>query len=187
MGAYYDQGRYWCRITDQALSESKEKKTPCLALTFQVLGRVNEADPDGELERCLNYERTCYIYLTEKTMEFAVETLKVLGFDKPSLKYLDLSVTGACDLRNSEVVMKCGIEDYQGKSMERWSVYRERGAMEHAPLEKTKLRQLDALFGKSLKAAAASSSKPVEQPEPVSMTVNPNHSITAPETDDVPF
>jgi hypothetical protein len=180
-GPYYSVGRYWGKITQQALGESKEKKTPFFAIRFIVTGKVDPADPQGDLIACEQYERTLNMYLTEGTIEFVTRDLEKLGFQGDSFKYLDPSTPGFHDFTGVEGAFYCSHEEYEGKAREKWSLAKEGGTkLEVEPLESKQVRALDNLFGKHLKGLKKAAPKSeVKQPEPVG--------AGAPPSDDIPF
>lgn len=181
-GPYYSVGFYWGKITQQALGESKEKKTPFFALRFMVLGKIDPADPNGELIACEKYERTINMYITEGTIEFVTRDLGRLGFEGDSFRFLDPNTPGFHDFTNTEAAFYCSHEEYEGKAREKWSLAKEGGAkLEVEPLETKQVRTLDNLFGKHLKGLKkqATPKSEAKKPEPVAAGAAP--------TDDIPF
>jgi hypothetical protein len=55
--AFYDVGRYACKVTSQALGEAKTG-TPQFVLQFTVLGKVDPSDPTRYLPAPAQYQRT---------------------------------------------------------------------------------------------------------------------------------
>ena len=168
----YRQGRYWARCTSQVLGESKPKEgeshgTKFVALGFAILGEVNSADPDGALLTCAAGDRTVFLYLTEKTVERSIEELRSLGFDKDSFRYLLPEVAGYVNLAGTEVALQCRHDTYQGDTKEKWSLaFQGGGPPNIKPLNQAGVRQLDALFGKALKAKPAKSNGNGAKPQP---------------------
>lgn len=148
--AHYSPGRYRCKIVEQGFSESREKKTPCFAIKVKVIGLVDQTN--GDLLPCDSYERTVTLWLTDNTIENAIRNVRSLGFDGASFRELDPEVPGHTTLVGTEADFLCDHEDYNGKAMERW----EFPPPEARHLERVSglSKKLDALFGKSLKAAA---------------------------------
>ena len=153
MGTYYTTGGYIGRVVSQSLSESKQKGTPQFVLRVRIVAACDsvttEAIPLAENQQ---HERSVYIYLTEKAMEMALKALKVLGFNRNSLKYLDPEIEGHQDLTGLEVPLYCKIEQYEGEDQERWSIST---PFESKPVEPSSLKRLDALFSKGLKELVA--------------------------------
>lgn len=189
-GPYYAQGKYWVEAIDQALGESKTKGTPQFILRISILGTVIEEEPE-KYEPCSPGERSIYLYLTPKSIDYAVEDLASIGFDKPSPKYLDPRTPGFHDFRGQTFVAECHHESYEGKEQEKWSISSDRGfAVE--PIAQDKLRELDAMFGAQFKAKAKqkapAKAKPPANAEK-SLT-DPNLDLAAAaaaEKDEIPF
>jgi len=155
-GPYYAAGRYWGKVVNQQLGESSTGK-PQIVITFQVMGRVNAADPEGELLPCgENYERSVFRSITDKTIDWTMRDLATLGFTGTSFKQIDLGSPNACDLRGHELAFSCQHgTNQEGKPREEWSVSGEGNSVVVKPLEPKAVRDLDNLFGRQLKAMAA--------------------------------
>lgn len=171
---YYEPGRYWGKVTNQQLGVSGSGNAQ-IVITFRVLGKVNPADPDGDLLPCLNeYERSVFRTITDKTIEWVQQDLEKLGFDGDSFGQIDLQHSHCCDLRGTELAFSCTHEadnraEYAGVLRERWSIASDSGAPQVKPLDSKALRQLDAMFGKSLKAIKKNGKKaePAEELPPL--------------------
>lgn len=179
-GPFYAAGRYACKVTDQALGEAGTGN-PQFVLRFLVLGLVDPADPSKYLPATQQFERTHYRVITDKTVQYLLEDLKLLGFKGESFKALDPNNDGFHDFRGLDIDMWCGHEnDREGKPREKWSVARQGSKFEVKPLEPKKVRDLDNLFGKQLKAMK--SAEPIRtapaNAAPPSMEIS---------DDDVPF
>lgn len=184
---FYAVGRYACKVVDQALGESGTGK-PQFALRFQVLGLVDPADPGKYIPASAQYERTYYRTITEKTIGYFADDLKALGFMGESFKDLDPNTEGFHDFRGLDVDMWCAHEnDQQGNPREKWSVARVAGSLEMKPLERKKMRELDDLFGKSLKGMRQGAEAPKPKTANASTAPVPPADSTAISDDDVPF
>lgn len=150
MSTKFNQGEYVARVTSWGLTESKNKKTPQFVLRFTPIGKINPNDPTGATLSCPNYERSVYRAITKNTVNFLIEDLQYLGYNKASFKYLDPDEEGAHDFSNLEIRVRCDHEEYNGNVQERWNLARDGGA-ELVPLEGSKVRELDSLFGRTLK------------------------------------
>lgn len=158
-GPEYEKGQYRGTIISQALGESNTG-TPQFVFRFTVDARVNAGQEYATQEG----ERTCYIYLNDKTMEFATRDIRSLGFDKNSLRYLDPTVAGFHDFVGTSVQMFCKHEEYQGKTREKWNISNPR-EFDVKPVEQSKLRNLDNLFGRAMKASGATVKAPIAPPQ----------------------
>jgi hypothetical protein len=162
---FYEVGRYACKVIDQALGEAGTGN-PQFVLRFQVMGLVDPADPSAFIPARGQYERTHYRTITEKTISYFMDDLKALGFAGSSFRDLDPKSEGFHDFRGQDVDMWCAHEpDQKGGTREKWGVARQAGALEVKPLEPKKLRDLDNLFGKQLKAIKA-------EPKPTPVAVS---------------
>jgi hypothetical protein len=152
---FYEIGRYACKVVSQALGESSTGK-PQFALRFQVMGQVDPADPSRFIPARQQYERTHYRAITEKTIPYFIEDLKVLGFQGDSFRGLDSNTEGFHDFRGQDVDMWCSHEpDQEGNQREKWGIARQGGSLELKALEPKKVRELDNLYGKHLKGMKA--------------------------------
>lgn len=149
MAPFYQPGNFIGRVTHQALTETSTGK-PSFNLTCQIVEEVDQFGTSCPVDK--SYERTVYSVITEKTMPRFLEFLKLLGFNKMSLKFLDPNTSGFCDFTGQDVPLWCKHEEYEGELKEKWNVSLPRGEREPAkPLEANQVRKLDALFGKALK------------------------------------
>lgn len=173
--AHFQPGRYWARITDQQLGYNN-KGNKQLVLRFELIGRINPSDPEGELLPCDQFERTIFRVINENTLVYVLDDLEILGFDGESWAQLDLSHAEACDLRGQELAVSCTHEQYAGNAVERWGISREPTRPEIKPLEPKAQRELDNLFGRELKAhskAVRERKSQTEQAEPVAKAQPP--------------
>jgi hypothetical protein len=179
---YYTPGTYWGRITHQVLGKASTGN-PQLLVSFLVLGRVNQADPDGDLLSCgESYERTMYQTLTEKTIEFVTRDLERLGWAGSSWGDFDERNTGCVSIVGSEHAFYCSHKPNQDNTIlrENWSVARESTAPNAEPLTDSEYRSLDAMFGKELKKRGHASAKKEATAE---KTPAPQRRATAPPVD----
>jgi len=185
MAMRYEAGRYWGRLKSQGMGKSKDKGTPFFAAVFDILGKVNLQDPDGDLLPCPQGECTIYMYLTEKTAGRVIEELGMLGYNKPSFRYLDPDAPGYVDLSGAEVALFVTPDEYNGNIKEKWGIHRDRG-ISGEPLDQAGFKQLDNLFGKQLKAIAQANPKRSEVPKSqAQQTVPPEPQ--GPPDDEIPF
>jgi hypothetical protein len=160
---HYQPGRYWGKIIDHAVGQTKNGH-PQIVIRFAVIGGVNPADPEGELINVgVSQERTMYRVITDKTVPYVQEDMKRLGLEG-SPRQLDLNEDCAVDIRGKELAFFCKHEPTQDNSglREVWSL-----AMERKPIERLDakgLRALDAMFGKA-KPPKSNGDKPAQRPE----------------------
>ena len=163
MPEYQDKGRYVGKIINQGISKSREKGTPCALIEFQVVAQVT--GPNAEIGVANQYRRTCTIWLTDKTEEYATRDLSSLGFsDFYTLDQLNIGHPDCINLIGHEAEFYCRHEeakDGSGKVYERWSLaltgYSE---VEYLPVDRSEIRRLDALFAKGKKSARPATPPP---------------------------
>ncbi len=175
MSVFYDEGKYRVRIVKQALGESSTGN-PQFILRFMVLAKI-ESDCDSEVRQ---YERTMYRSITEKTIQYIVQDLQTLGFEGSGFRQLDPAVSGHHSFVGQEVEMWCKHDEYNGKELEKWSIATSPSDIEVKPLRPDKLRELENLYGKHLRAAAPVKPKPtpkIAEPAPFAEITD----------DDIPF
>ncbi len=177
MTIFYTIGEYKCEVVDQGLSNSKTNN-PQIWLRVRILESIDRPD-----EKVDQYERTIYWTLTEKTIDFTVEKLELLGFAGQSFRDLDPNVQGHHSFIGQQIDCYCKHETYEGKEREKWDLSNP-GAKMPDPLSESDARRLDALFGRKLKdrfkksGAAAKKEKPVPLAAEVAAVAS---------DDDIPF
>lgn len=161
-GPQYEIGKYWGRITSQWLSEAKTG-TPQFCVRFLVVGKINLADPEGDLITCQQAERTVYRPITDNTIEYVKKDLELLGFSGSSFKLLDPNTPGYQDFTGKELAFYCSHQPGQGNVglREQWG-FASTDAPAAKPLDAKKLRDLDNLFGKHLKGIKKRAAPPSE-------------------------
>lgn len=179
MEMQYEPGRYWCKVTGQAMGTSS-KGNPQFVLTFAVVGKVDPSDPGGELISCPKNERRMFLTITEKTGEYVIKDLKVLGYQKQSFAFLNPDRDGYHDFTGREFEARCEPNEYEGKTTERWRVVGEQYKPE--PPDPKEIKKLDNLFGKQLKEAF-----PVEKPQRASGPPATEAELAGAKSDDIPF
>lgn len=154
---FYPVGVYIGEITAQALSKASTGTTQ-FVLRFKVLGVPTEDDsfiPDQH-----KYERTIYMSITEKTIPYVTEALEKLGYGAGSFGPLDPSHPNHESFVGNQIDLYCKHEaDQSGDMREKWQISRGASGIKVVPLEPKEIRELDALFGKSLKPKSVN--KPV--------------------------
>lgn len=186
MKPVFQPGRYAAVVTGQGLAELKnEKKTPYFALAVEITGKVNPADPQGPLLPAPGGNRTVRLWLTDAAVERTIEDLRRLGFDQSSFRYLDPQTAGAWNIVGQEVELFCSHKPDDrtpGEMQENWGIARD-GGMKIEKLDSSSVKNLDAMFGKKLKALAPKHVKPKDDAQE---TVPPRPS-DGPADDDIPF
>lgn len=177
MSTHYQAGKYRCQITEQAFGESKDKHTPFFGLKVKPTGFYDPAT--GDLVPCSDFERTVYLYMTDKTIDQATKNIRSLGFTGDSFRQLDPEVPGHTSLIGTEADFQCKHEPYNNTLSEKW----EFPLSEGRPLEKVSglSKKLDALFGKSIKGSAGPKAAPAKAASdgavPVAAGVAPDDEI----------
>lgn len=156
MSIVYQPGRYKGVVAAQAMSETKTGNTQ-FVLTIDLLGFCDPSQPDS-LTRVPPGQRSVFRVITDKTIDYVLEDLKYLGYDKPTFGPLDPSHPQHHSFKGQEVDLICAHEEYNEQMQEKWSLSRG-GGLNLKPLDNAALRKLDALYGAKLKANAAPTSK----------------------------
>jgi hypothetical protein len=147
-GPFYQVGVYVCEVVSQAIGEAGTG-TPQFILRVKVIGVPITGTSEYETVR-QSYERTIYMPITDKTMQFFEENMERLGFDGDSLAQLDPSTPNHISFVHKMIDCYCKHEENQkGESMERWMISRGAPAIEAVPVPLAKMRKLDALWGKA--------------------------------------
>lgn len=190
MSTFYEQGRYECEITQQAMTKASTGNVQ-LVLRFRVLRMVLV---NGELENVSQqYERTSYRTITENTMKYLERDLEALGFTGSSLRELDPNNPTHEDFVGKILDFNCGHEKGQNGDMrEKWSVAwtEQSSAIEETPVESAAYRQLDALFSRSKGGSSSPSQRQQQSPPPRQRSVAEHRPITDSDPisdDDIPF
>lgn len=171
---FYPVGVYVGEVTAQALSKASTGTTQ-FVLRFKVLG--TPTDDGGFFPDAHQYERTIYMAITEKTIGFVTEALEKLGYGAGTFGALDPSHPNHESFVGNQIDVYCKHQaDQSGELRERWQLSRGSAGIKVVPLEPKEVRELDALFGKNLKAK-----QKVSQPVPVATD---GTEIT---DDDIPF
>lgn len=178
-GPFYPAGRYRCEIVDHGLTTAGTG-TVQEAIRFLVL---EGTQPAAEVTQ---YERTAYLPVTEKTMQYLVPKLAAIGID--GLKQLKKGDPSYKSLAGTYVEMYCKHESQPGKeTREKWDVASSQGTpLEFKPIDDKALRQLDMLFGKEKKNAGSSTGgRPVAMASTAAQQQPDGN--WQPSDDDVPF
>ena len=175
-GPFYDQGIHVGEVLQQGLTKASTG-TFQFVLTIKVLGVADPRDTTSYTPHRNQFQRSIYMAITEKTIEFVVPSLEVLGYEGTSFAALDPSHPDHQSFVGKTFDFLCMHEaDQDGNQRERWSVARTAKLPELQPLESREMRQLDALFGKALSA---------KKKPPVSVPGDANElGVT---DDDIPF
>lgn len=131
-----DQGFYRGTLIAAGVSESKEKKTPFVFLTFEIHTKVTMGE-DSPLDN--TETRDVMMYYTENTEERVENDLKKLGFngDFSNPQFND-------DLYSEEgVKLYCELEEYKDKLQERWNLCSLGGKVKE-PAPKSLIQKMNA-------------------------------------------
>src|SRR6185437_9148989 len=132
-------------------------------------------EEDGYKPAATQYERTIYMVITEKTIPYVAEKLDRLGYVGKGFGPLDPSSAQHQSFARNQIEVTCRHETNQnGEMRETWDLTRGASELHLDPLSSKDVRDLDALFGKSLKGSAAKSAAPKPSPEPKSQVVAPD-------------
>lgn len=170
-GPYYERGVYRCEIIDQGLTTASTG-TPQIFFKIRVLEGVH---PEGPVNG--QYERYCFLPITEKTVEYLVPKLEALGYTGDGLDFLDLNNPRAHDMRGQESNFFCKHESKDGGVLqEKWDVATGGGGgakdIEVRAVNQAEIRKLNALFGRAKKQAGGPTSAPAQRSAPRPVAAN---------------
>lgn len=166
MKPFYDEGLHIGQIIEHRLTKASTG-TVQLAIRVKILGLPDAQNPDSYAPHRAQYERTIFMAITEKTMPFVTESIKVMGFEGKKITELDMVDHPEFSMAGTQVDLWCKIEqDQQGNDRERWQISKGNRAMEVKPIDAKAGRQLDALFAKALKTGNFAPPKKGEQGPP---------------------
>lgn len=148
-----DQGKYRGTITKWGLGKAKTGN-PQFQVSFELKHKIGAG---GAPEDCPNWERTIFRSITEKTIDYLVEDLQRLGYDRDNFDGLDPEGPQAFNFAGIEVDVECDHETWEGKKREKWRFNAGGGAPAINPLERKEVSQLNALYSKKLKGGNGAS------------------------------
>jgi hypothetical protein len=172
----FDIGRYWAKVTRQRLGETSTGK-PQLIISFQILGKVNLNEPEGDLLRAPEGERSIYRVISDKTLDYVISDLDKLGWNGMSWAEFDEQHPKCCDIRGTELALFCNHKPKQVKNestgewvdtsemREEWSIAQESTGPQVKPLDKAAVSKLDGMFGKALKNRQKPAQTPQKPPQ----------------------
>ena len=174
---YFAQGVYVAEITQQGLSKAQTGNMQ-IVLRCKILGVPTN---DGSYQPEVNqYERTVYLTITDKTIDFIADALENLGYEGDGFGPIDPSHARHQSFVGKQVDLYCKHEkDQSGVLREKWQLNREVGGLKVEAVESKEVRKLDQLYGKSLKR---NSSRATPLPPVAAAVKGPE--IT---DDDIPF
>lgn len=173
----YDVGLHRGKITDHGLATAGTG-TPQAFIKFTV-SEVKDGDEWHPVTT--PRERTVFMAITEKTIEFIVEAFETIGFVGGSFSAFKAKENPEFSLVGERREFWCKHDVYKGDTNERWNVSTPKAAA--PPMDKKDVRQLDSLFGSALKKARPAATAQIVPPHAAS-TVDSATQIT---DDDIPF
>lgn len=142
MAPHYAEGVYECEIVAQGLNTSKTKGTP--GVFVDIMPRNGQ------------YDRRIQWWITDKTVDFVIRDLRLIGFSGESWSEFDPTSEKFYDFTGKTIQAQCKYErdaTDQSKVYERWELPYEGKPRETKLLDRKEVRKLDMMFGKQLKAA----------------------------------
>lgn len=166
---FYQPGNYVGEVKEQRLGETKTGK-PQFVIRFKVLGTPLDEGEYAPVSQ--QYDRTIYMVITEGTMPYVAEKLKRLGYAGKGFGPLDPDNASHQSFVGQVIDVWCKHEaDQDGNAREKWDIARGPSSLTVNPLPSKKVRELDALFGKSLLSPDGDSTPKAKstqrQPDPV--------------------
>lgn len=144
MGHHFEVGEYTARIVAQGFTESKEKKTPGFFLEVEFLSATGPNSlPDNPQNRTISW------WITDNTIDFVIEKLRLLGWDGAKLTDLEPGADNHHSFVGQEIQVYC---QHDGE-YDKFDLSHKFGVEEVAGLAS----KLDKLFGKQVMATAKKS------------------------------
>lgn len=161
MALMYEHGAtYWGKVTSNKMGKAKTG-TPQFILQFEIVGKMDPTNPEGDLLYCPVAERTVFRAITDKTIKWVLQDLEKLGFTGDSFRLLDMDEPGGFNFIGTELAFYCEHKAGQdGKLHEQWGISSGKKPMEVTPMDAKEIRALDNLFGRSLKGLTKKEPKP---------------------------
>lgn len=168
----FQSGKYWGKIKDAVYT--KGEKSSAIAIVIDV---THQAGANG-WEAIPPQERTIFLYDTEKAWPYTEEKLVNLGFngDFASMKF---------DPKFSDegLGVECEVEEYQGKTREKWNLSR-LGGLNLERADDATIRTMNAKWKAKHGGAKAAPAKPAAPATPARSTApaKPQTHAVAPDT-----
>jgi hypothetical protein len=150
----YDDGVYFGKPVSM-VSGYSSKDTPQIVAEFTITHIAH----DGQWVEVQQANRRVYLYTSDAAWPNTSKRLEVLGFNG-DFNHPDFSDT----VKAEGVSLACKIEEYQGKSREKWDINGSGGG-EVKPLPADKARQLSARWKNEHPAKMAVKSAPKAAPK----------------------
>jgi len=179
-------GIYYGYLKFGVFTESGEKKTPTVALVFNV---TSKSDGVGWVD-IPPIERTVFLYCSDKAWPHTEPKLKSLGFNGDFGEKMDFGQ----EPKNDGVQLECKHSVYEGKTSEKWELVGAGGSFEPEPAPKNLVMQFNAKWknangspvGRSAPAGRPAPPKPSNKPATVGVASGADDHAPITE-DDIPF
>ena len=156
----YQEGLHGALITDQELTTTKSGN-PSIVLTIQILTRLVETNDPGTNEPVqvwenveLSEKRKVWLVLTDNSIDWTVDRLKVLGFQGLPSQIKDKEAPGTT-VSATELVFEMRLGGNDG-TLEGWNVpTKPRSSSNAEPTTEMQDLELDAKFGDAFRAGLA--------------------------------
>ncbi len=147
-------GTYRARMDSVSLGKSANKGTPEIRFNATLIGKHGV----NGLEACNASNITVFRYVSDGTIDFLIQELAWLGYNRESFAELDSNHPNAFPWPGVEFDVGPKVESYDAgdgkgpKDREKWEF--RRGAPKGKPIEKEEVSALDAKYGAYLKDRA---------------------------------
>jgi hypothetical protein len=156
------KGKYRVRIEDYGVFQSvKGQQHPTVFVRFTLVGVYNPTT--GEVDECPAEAGEYTKAITDKTIDWVLSDLKAIGYDGVKLEQFDPEAPGAANLFGREIDVVCEPETYEGKTRERWSIYRE---PQRKKMGRDALARLDGVYADKIRKVLGDG-QPKAAPAPV--------------------
>lgn len=107
------------KITDRAIEDDPQ-------CGFQPLVEPGVDEDGNEIEREAHLKRTVFLYITPKTKDRCIASLKGIGYHHDSLKaeYLQPGNDKSWNFAKDPILLECRHEEWNGRPKEKWELAR---------------------------------------------------------------
>ena len=148
-------GLYKARIANWGFNKAKTG-TPQLVFQFDLMAEIDPTLPDAMTQFQEPYvQRSLFRALTKDAVEYVVEDLKKLGYDRETFDEFDPAHPNAFPFKGVEFDVKCEHDVWNNRPVERWAFSWAGGGPAMGALPQDDMRKVNMLFGAKLKGLRA--------------------------------
>ena len=151
---HYPEGTYGVEIPGQKLSKTSNGN-PMVSISFKPYSVQGPNNPEGTPTwinlSITDYERTTYLVVTEKAVDYVCRKLANIGIVLTDWGQVDQAHPQCRSAIGQRVVVECRHEEYQRKNREKWESPLPANTASVEPLTGVEVAEMNALYGDALK------------------------------------